>query len=601
MEVSGSSMTKVMNHKNRIIGLLALIHLIFCATTASAWWNEEWELRRQIDFDTTAQGADIQEGLVDIPILLRLHSGNFDFSKVKQDGSDIRFVSSDDQTTLKYQIDTFDIIDEIGLIWVKVPKITANSRSNHIFMYYGNEKAVDSQDSSALYANGFSLVYHLNESQGPPQDASVKKNNAAEFSGGQGLPSVIDKGIALYGGRDIVSIPSSVSLRLAAGFTLSTWVKISQPQADGYLFSQEQDGNGIIVGVEGESVYARIVNNETTTQTEGNAQLTPGSWHHLAVTAQPGSKIRIFIDGQEAATAIAPSILPEMTSNLSIGFSAADNHSFSGEFDEFSIAGTPRTAAWIKASFSSQGLQANLAAIAPELSNDTGFLPSYYLKTIMANITLDGWLIIGLLIFLGIASMLVLLGKIFFFLLSNKDNKAFQAYFSKNDNVLAQQVQEATFENSPLYRIYRTGCHTLTAILAKTDRDADQRINDREMNLVKASLEKGYVRETKGLNNWLVVLTLAISGGPFLGLLGTVWGVMNTFAAMAEAGEANIMAIAPGVASALSTTVFGLIVAIPALFGYNYLAGKIKDQTAEIGIFIDEFSLMIDNQLGDEK
>jgi biopolymer transport protein ExbB len=94
---------------------------------------------------------------------------------------------------------------------------------------------------------------------------------------------------------------------------------------------------------------------------------------------------------------------------------------------------------------------------------------------------------------------------------------------------------------------------------------------------------------------------MSISGGPFLGLLGTVWGVMNTFAAMAEAGEANIMAIAPGVASALSTTVFGLIVAIPALFGYNYLAGRIRDITADSGIFVDQFALKVASVYGEKR
>ena len=69
----------------------------------------------------------------------------------------------------------------------------------------------------------------------------------------------------------------------------------------------------------------------------------------------------------------------------------------------------------------------------------------------------------------------------------------------------------------------------------------------------------------------MVLLTIAISGGPFLGLLGTVVGVMITFAAIAAAGDVNINAIAPGISAALLATVAGLAVAIPALFGYNYL------------------------------
>ena len=87
----------------------------------------------------------------------------------------------------------------------------------------------------------------------------------------------------------------------------------------------------------------------------------------------------------------------------------------------------------------------------------------------------------------------------------------------------------------------------------------------------------------------MVLLTLAIAGGPFLGLLGTVVGVMITFAAIAATGDVNVNAIAPGIAAALAATVAGLAVAIPALFGYNWLASQIKEVVADNRVFIDEF------------
>jgi biopolymer transport protein ExbB len=87
----------------------------------------------------------------------------------------------------------------------------------------------------------------------------------------------------------------------------------------------------------------------------------------------------------------------------------------------------------------------------------------------------------------------------------------------------------------------------------------------------------------------MVLLTIAIAGGPFLGLLGTVVGVMITFAAIAAAGDVNVNAIAPGIAAALVATVAGLGVAIPSLFGYNYLASKIKELTTDMQVFVDEF------------
>ena len=87
----------------------------------------------------------------------------------------------------------------------------------------------------------------------------------------------------------------------------------------------------------------------------------------------------------------------------------------------------------------------------------------------------------------------------------------------------------------------------------------------------------------------MVLLTIAISGGPFIGLFGTGVGVMITFAEMAATGDVSIASIAPGMAAALLATVAGLWVAIPALFGYNYLGSMVKDISADMRVFIDEF------------
>jgi biopolymer transport protein ExbB len=83
-----------------------------------------------------------------------------------------------------------------------------------------------------------------------------------------------------------------------------------------------------------------------------------------------------------------------------------------------------------------------------------------------------------------------------------------------------------------------------------------------------------------------------------MGLLGTVWGVINTFAGVAEAGEANLAAIAPGVASALACTLAGLIVAIPALFAYSYLSSQIKNSMADMNVFMGEFVTLVEEEYG---
>ena len=143
--------------------------------------------------------------------------------------------------------------------------------------------------------------------------------------------------------------------------------------------------------------------------------------------------------------------------------------------------------------------------------------------------------------------------------------------------------------NTPLYRIYHLGIVEIQHRLSAGQTAADKVLSARSMQAIRATLDGGLVRESHRLNNQMVLLTIAISGGPFLGLLGTVVGVMITFAAVAAAGEVNVNAIAPGIAAALLATVAGLGVAIPALFGYNYLLTRIKVVSTDMHVFIDEF------------
>jgi biopolymer transport protein ExbB len=110
-----------------IAALAALVVLgLLAAPNAHAWWDGKWKQRMKIQFDTSAKAADIKESLIDVPVLIRLHTGNFSFSNAKADGSDIRFVSADDKTPLKYHIEKFDPKEEIALIWVKVPGYLAD-------------------------------------------------------------------------------------------------------------------------------------------------------------------------------------------------------------------------------------------------------------------------------------------------------------------------------------------------------------------------------------------------------------------------------------------------------------------------------------------
>jgi biopolymer transport protein ExbB len=160
---------------------------------------------------------------------------------------------------------------------------------------------------------------------------------------------------------------------------------------------------------------------------------------------------------------------------------------------------------------------------------------------------------------------------------------------------------QKVIQSSPLFRLFDAAAHEIRKRFAV--RGGRYILSAQAIESIRAVLDSGFVQETQRLNRMMVMLTIAISGGPFLGLLGTVVGVMITFAAIAASGDVNVNAIAPGIAAALVATVAGLGVAIPSLFAYNYLTIRIKDSTSDMQVFIDELITRIaesnDNQSGD--
>jgi len=158
---------------------------------------------------------------------------------------------------------------------------------------------------------------------------------------------------------------------------------------------------------------------------------------------------------------------------------------------------------------------------------------------------------------------------------------------------------DARFPGSPVFKVYRAGCHELTfhllgsAEIDETFRarlEIADKITPAQMHAVSAAMERAVGETALKLESQMILLATAVSGAPFLGLLGTVWGVMDTFTGVAEAGSANLAAMAPGVSGALITTVTALCVAIPAMFGYNFLVTSIRGMIVEMDNFAAELA-----------
>jgi len=142
------------------------------------------------------------------------------------------------------------------------------------------------------------------------------------------------------------------------------------------------------------------------------------------------------------------------------------------------------------------------------------------------------------------------------------------------------------------------------ATLLNSAQEAIKRFADRQgeskqvrMGHVENALQRAVARQCIRYEHRMVVLGSIVSGSPFLGLLGTVWGVMDAFGSMSAQSTATLQHLAPGVSGALLTTVAGLLVAIPAVFGYNFLLTKAKIMVTELENFASSLADRIELEM----
>ena len=296
---------------------------------ATAWWNEEWGYRKRITFDTTPTGSDIKENLMEFPALIRLHSGNFNFSACKPNGEDIRLVAGDDRTMLKYHIEMFDPLEQVAFIWVKLNQLSGASQQEHIWLYYGNQNAASGPDPAGTYDVNQVGVYHFNEINSPPKDASARQNNPSYFSGGQGLPGVIGNGLSFNGANDKIVITATPTLDFSKGFTFSAWIRLSSPVADGYIFAREEGEKALIIKVDQTTLSCRIQTDaQKVFAADKVIDISLNSWHHIAVTMAPQGRGSLFFDGLPVSGTDFTGELPAMKTDIALGASFGENHFF---------------------------------------------------------------------------------------------------------------------------------------------------------------------------------------------------------------------------------------------------------------------------------
>ena len=172
---------------------------------------------------------------------------------------------------------------------------------------------------------------------------------------------------------------------------------------------------------------------------------------------------------------------------------------------------------------------------------------------------------------------------------AKKLNLYFESEFRAQKNVMGIFDRRLQVNGCPMFVVYQEGCVELDARLKNEAGDGRKRyVSLKSMEHVKRTMEGAVARESLKLESGLILLAIAVSGAPFLGLLGTVWGVMDTFARVGQMGRADLPTMAPGVSAALITTVAGMLVAIPSMFAYNWLVHTLRVRTVELDNFAQE-------------
>jgi biopolymer transport protein TolQ len=176
-------------------------------------------------------------------------------------------------------------------------------------------------------------------------------------------------------------------------------------------------------------------------------------------------------------------------------------------------------------------------------------------------------------------------------------NHYFDLEFHESPKVLSIYDRKVDVEGCPLFTVYEAGCDELNERLKGDDEESrKQQISLKGMEHVKSTLERCVAKESLKLEGGIILLANAVSGAPFLGLLGTVWGVLNVFQGVSESNQADLVSMAPGLAAAMLTTVAGLLVAIPSMFGYNWLVHTLRVLTVELDNFAQELASRMETE-----
>lgn len=201
-------------------------------------------------------------------------------------------------------------------------------------------------------------------------------------------------------------------------------------------------------------------------------------------------------------------------------------------------------------------------------------------------------LVLLILVYFSLVSWAIIFYKATVVQKAIKDSNRFLDFFwsKKRFDLIGQGIKD--YSNSPLATLFREGYHEMLQVKKKPVDGSDEGEFYSAMDtteIVGRALRRATTQETHRLEKYLTFLATTGSTAPFIGLFGTVWGIMDAFHGIGTTGSASLAVVAPGISEALIATAIGLAAAIPAVMGYNHFLNKVNVLIGEMDNFSQEF------------
>jgi biopolymer transport protein TolQ len=197
--------------------------------------------------------------------------------------------------------------------------------------------------------------------------------------------------------------------------------------------------------------------------------------------------------------------------------------------------------------------------------------------------------VLCLLAFFSLVSWYIIGYKYFYLRRATSESSRFLDTFWKSKRLDAIYQTAEELKRSPISQMFRAGYIELSKIKSAEGPAANQGAWLGDLQSIERALQRAETNELTHLESMVPFLATTGSAAPFVGLFGTVWGIMNSFRSIGEKGAANLATVAPGIAEALVATAIGLVAAIPAVMAYNYFVRRIKVLSSEMEAFSNDF------------